>query len=291
MRTKRILVVDDDPDLLFLVAHSVKSMSLGYVVDTASGAEAAIDKFGRQAFDLVVTDYMMPGKNGLELVKDLRQKSPDTKFLVMTAHQETAQVRNSVAEMELGFIGKPFVLPELAEAIEEALVETYPQVGEIIAETELPREAITESLTTLWHQTGALSVILADAQGFPLVVVGENNQAKSTRLSALVTNNFLAAAEMASLYGEGDFGIKSGFYEGQKINIYALNIRQRYFLVVIFKAGVKPGSVWFYTKQMAALLAKLIPVDVAASAHPANLDMSKDFDTIVGDKAGSDPNK
>ena len=116
MKTKRILVVDDDPDLLFLVAHGVKSMSPGYVVETASGAQAALDKFEQQGFDLVVTDYMMPGKNGLELVKDLRRKSPDTKFVVMTAHQETARVRNSVAEMEIGFIGKPFVLPELAGA-------------------------------------------------------------------------------------------------------------------------------------------------------------------------------
>jgi CheY-like chemotaxis protein len=290
MRTKRILVVDDDPDLLFLVAHSVKSMSLGYVVETASGAEVAIDKFGQQAFDLVVTDYMMPGKNGLELVRDLRQKAPDTKFLVMTAHQETARVRNSVAEMEIGFIGKPFVLPELAEAIEEALVETYPQSGEIVAETELPRKAITESLTSLWRQTGALSVILADTQGYPLVVVGENNQAKTTRLAALVANNFLVAAEMASLYGEDDFGIKSGFYEGHKINIYALSIRHSYFLAVIFKAGVKPGSVWFYAKQMAAILSKMVPADSTASSHPANLAMSEDFDTIVGDKAGSDSN-
>ena len=137
MKTKRILVVDDDPDLLFLVAHGVKSMSTGYAVETASGAEAALEKFGRQAFDLVVTDYMMPGKNGLELVKELRQKSPATKFLVMTAHQETARVRSSVAEMEIGFIGKPFVLPELAEAIEETLVETDPQRSEVVAETGL----------------------------------------------------------------------------------------------------------------------------------------------------------
>jgi CheY-like chemotaxis protein len=264
-------------------------MSTGYAVETASGAEAALDKFRQQGFDLVVTDYMMPGKNGLELVKELRQKSPATKFLVMTAHQETARVRSSVAEMEIGFIGKPFVLPELAEAIEKALVETDPQSSEIVAETELPRQAITESLTSLWRQTGALSVILANAQGYPLVVVGENNQAKTSRLSALVANNFLAAAEMASLFGEDDFGIKSGFYEGQKINIYALNIRHSYFLAVIFKAGVKPGSVWFYAKQMAAVLTKMMPASSPASPRRANLAMSEDFDTIVGDKSGGDP--
>ena len=85
MDGKRILVVDDDPDLLFLVAHGVKSLSPDYQVSTANSAGAALEQVQKQQYDLIVTDFMMPDMTGLEVTEQLLVKQPKLKILVLSS--------------------------------------------------------------------------------------------------------------------------------------------------------------------------------------------------------------
>ena len=283
MDAKRILVLDDDPDLLFLVAHGVKSLSPDYQVGTANSAVAALELVQKQNFDLVVTDFMMPQMTGLELVPKVREISPGTQFVLMTAHHDTKRVQGNIKELGLaGFVGKPFVLADLLEIVQRVVKETSVTVEQAKIDVASLKKTIDKLLRDLWQQTEARSIVLVNTNGTPIHRVGSDEPAVISRLSTFVSANFLAVAELSSLFGDNESIFKSSFYEGNNYNIYAYNINGDYFLAVLFGCDTKPGTVWFYTKQAAAELDSLLPT--VAVNHKSDNTIANDFDTLLGDK-------
>ncbi len=283
MDGKHILVVDDDPDLLFLVAHGVKSLSPDYQVNTANSAAGALEQVQKQNFDLVVTDFMMPDMTGLELVPKVREKSPNTQFVLMTAHHDTKRIHSNIKEMGLaGFVGKPFVLADLLSIIQRVVTETSVTSEQVQNNVASLKESIDKQLRELWQQTEARSVVLVNTNGNVIHRVGSDDMAIVSRLAGFVSTNFLAVAELTSLFGDNESIFKSSFYEGNNYNIYAYNINNDYFLAVLFGVDTKPGAVWFYTKQVATQLDSLLPT--ASVNHKSDNSIAKDFDTLLGDK-------
>lgn len=288
MESKRILVVDDDPDMLFLVAHGIKSLSPNYQVNTAPSAMTALEQVQKHRFDLIVADYMMPEMTGLDLVSKVRQFSPNTQFVIMTAHHDTNRIREVVDKLDIGgFIGKPFILPELLDVIQQVANKTGRPSGPDHQSDSLPKEKIVDFLGELRRQTGARNVLLVNTDGNPLHVVGENDPAKISRLAAFVSSNFTAITELGTLFGDSDASFKSSYYEGNSYNIYVYNLDGDYFLSVIFGTDVKPGSVWFYTKQMAATLNKLLPPPATVLDSPAQDTLAQDFEELLGNSAAN----
>ena len=283
MDGKRILVVDDDPDLLFLVAHGVKSLSPDYQVSTANSAGAALEQVQKQQYDLIVTDFMMPDMTGLELVPKVREISPETQFVLMTAHHDTKRIHSNIKEMKLaGFVGKPFVLADLLEIIRRIVAETSVTSEKVQTDVASLKKTIDKLLRELWQQTEARSVVLVNTDGTPVHRVGSGELAIISRLATFVSANFLAVAELASLFGDNESIFKSSFFEGNNYNIYAHNINGDYFLAVLFGIDTKPGTVWFYTKQVATELASLLPT--VAVNHKSDNSLASDFNTLLGDK-------
>ena len=81
----RVLVVDDEPDILRMLRRVL--MDLGYEVQVTDRPYDALELYraSAPAFDLVVTDYSMPGMDGLELVRAMRAERVDAFFLMITA--------------------------------------------------------------------------------------------------------------------------------------------------------------------------------------------------------------
>jgi two-component system phosphate regulon response regulator PhoB len=108
MAKERILVVDDEEDILELVRfHLVRE---GYQLVLASSGEEALKKAGRETFDLVVLDLMLPGLDGLEVAKALKgdAKTKTLPIIMLTAKGEDADI---VTGLEIGaddYITKPF---------------------------------------------------------------------------------------------------------------------------------------------------------------------------------------
>jgi len=94
----------------------------GYNVLLASNAEEALHAAGKaQKIDLVVTDVIMPGASGVELVRELRTSRPDIRVLYLSGYTNDAIGRHGVLEPGVPFLAKPFRPAELARKVREVL--------------------------------------------------------------------------------------------------------------------------------------------------------------------------
>jgi len=104
---RRILVVDDEPGMLEVCSDTFESLEDTEVVTSTSGAKA-VELLKSEHFDLLVTDIRMPDVDGVQVLRDLKQCSPGTAAIVLTAYP---MVDTAVASMKLGaadYITKPF---------------------------------------------------------------------------------------------------------------------------------------------------------------------------------------
>ncbi|MCD6451511.1 MAG: sigma-54-dependent Fis family transcriptional regulator [Acidobacteria bacterium] len=117
----RILVIDDEENMLELYSRILGKE--GYKVTTALTAEEALDLFGSKVFDLIIADLALPGMNGVELLKKVKEEDPDIPYILITAY---GTVESAVEAMKLGafdYIPKPFQTEELKIVIKKALKE------------------------------------------------------------------------------------------------------------------------------------------------------------------------
>lgn len=121
MPKERILVVDDEEDILELVRYNL--VREGYQVTGALTGEEALKKARSEAFDLIVLDLMLPGIDGLEVTKRLKdsRKTENIPIMMLTAKGEEADI---VIGLELGaddYITKPFSPRVLVARVRTAL--------------------------------------------------------------------------------------------------------------------------------------------------------------------------
>jgi two-component system cell cycle sensor histidine kinase/response regulator CckA len=116
-----ILVVDDDPAVLEVAARVLERA--GYeVLQAAEGAEALeVARAHEGRVDLVLTDVVMPGMSGRELGDRLTRERPGTRLLYMSAYTEDEAILRGVEIAGMNFLGKPFSLEGLADAVRQAL--------------------------------------------------------------------------------------------------------------------------------------------------------------------------
>ncbi|MBI2684927.1 MAG: response regulator [Acidobacteria bacterium] len=79
---QRLLLVDDHP--AGLAARSSVLNELGFCITSASSAESALEKFRAEPFPLVVTDYKLPGKTGVDLIAGIRAVAPETRIVLIS---------------------------------------------------------------------------------------------------------------------------------------------------------------------------------------------------------------
>ena len=116
-----ILVVDDDDGIRSLVKKYLNENN--FLVTTANSAEDASEKITIIKFDLIILDIMMPGKNGLEFIKDNKKKL-DSPIILLTAKGEASE---RVEGLEIGaddYLAKPFEPKELILRIKNILNKT-----------------------------------------------------------------------------------------------------------------------------------------------------------------------
>ena len=116
-----ILVVEDEPTLLQLVERALAAQ--GYDVTAALGPEEAIRRSDERpgSIDLLLTDVVMPGMNGVELAHQLTTARPGLRHLYMSGYTADLIAEHGVIDQEVDFLAKPFTLAELATAVRKVL--------------------------------------------------------------------------------------------------------------------------------------------------------------------------
>lgn len=95
--TIRVLQVDDEPDFLEMSAELLERTSDGIEVVTETDGEAALDRLAGGGVDCVVSDYDMPGTDGLGLLREVRTSYPDTPFILLTARGSEAVASEAIS--------------------------------------------------------------------------------------------------------------------------------------------------------------------------------------------------
>lgn len=118
---RRVLVVDDEPQNLDTFRRVWRRY---YDIEIAGSGEAGLALLASQEFDVVLTDYGMPGMNGAEFVKQARQRSP-VAMVMLTGYMDKPEVRElEDAGQVFAVLGKPWERAVLLDVVERASQHT-----------------------------------------------------------------------------------------------------------------------------------------------------------------------
>jgi DNA-binding NtrC family response regulator len=115
----RILIVDDDDGVRENLAELFQVV--GYSVVTAGSAPEAMGKLAQHDIDLLLTDYRMPGPNGVELIESARRVKPGLRAILMTAFGDSFTEIESVRRGAIGYVNKPFEADEITNLVSRIL--------------------------------------------------------------------------------------------------------------------------------------------------------------------------
>jgi YesN/AraC family two-component response regulator len=122
-RTYRILIVDDDKDCLSSLKNILlREENMVLEIFTANNGEEAWNRLQEKGFDLVLSDYKMPGMDGIELLARVKDKFPNTQRILITAFSDLSVAKQAINKAEIhNYIEKPWDNEELKKTIFLAL--------------------------------------------------------------------------------------------------------------------------------------------------------------------------
>ena len=113
-----ILVVDDDKSIRYSLK---RMMEKDFSILTAQNGEEALSRFSEHSPDLVIMDIKMPGRNGIEVLKEIKSIDPKSLVIIMTAYGTTETAIEAMKYGAFDYILKPFPIPKMKGLIEKAL--------------------------------------------------------------------------------------------------------------------------------------------------------------------------
>jgi DNA-binding NtrC family response regulator len=135
----RILVVDDEPDILTLLRHRLEQ--LGYAVSTAANGPEALRRIASEPPALVLLDLKLPRVSGLEVLKQIKQTSPECMVIVMTAYATVEKAVEAMKEGAYDFLTKPLTPGHLELVVQKAFEREALQRAHRLLQEELAWKA------------------------------------------------------------------------------------------------------------------------------------------------------
>ncbi len=142
----KLLLIDDEPDILRVLSMSLKAD--GYTVVTAANGTDGVATFEKEKPDIVITDIKMPGMDGIEVLKKVKERNPDAEVIIITGHGD---IENAIEALKHGasdFINKPVRDEALAIALIRARekFDLKQQLKEYTTDLEKKVDAATREL-------------------------------------------------------------------------------------------------------------------------------------------------
>jgi two-component system, NtrC family, response regulator AtoC len=232
MNKKSILIVDDEIHTCQGLARALK---YEWETFTASNGKEAIKTFEENPVDIVLTDVKMPGMNGIELLRQIKNIRPEVPAIVMSAYNETETVVDAVKAGAYDFITKPFRLDDLDGVLKTAVQASpslqLPSTNKTISH-QLPALAQNKQGSNnspqIIYQSAAMEQVLRTVQQIAsarssVLITGESGTGKEVIAKAIHAAStrsnkaFIAvhcAALNANLFESELFGHEKGSFTG-----------------------------------------------------------------------------
>ena len=139
----RLLVVDDDADMLRLL--SMRLGAAGYAVTAVGSAEAALAQLDIERPQLVISDVRLPGRDGLALFDEVRQRHPSLPVILLTAHGTIPDAVEATRRGVFTYLTKPYDARELLERVNQALALAAPDAPAAPADEAWRRDIVSRS--------------------------------------------------------------------------------------------------------------------------------------------------
>lgn len=112
----RVLVADDSATMRKIIMRSLNAVGIPTATEASDGNEA-VQTFAPGQFDLVLTDWNMPGKTGLEVIKEIRAKDAKVPIIMITTEAEKSRVLAAIEAGVSDYLVKPFTPDTLREKL------------------------------------------------------------------------------------------------------------------------------------------------------------------------------
>jgi DNA-binding response OmpR family regulator len=263
----KILVVDDSPQISKALGDLLTAS--GYVVRTAPSAERALQILESAAFDLIITDLKMTGMTGIDLARQVLQRTPNLPIVILTGFGDMDSVVSALRLGVADYLKKPFSIDEVMSVVEREIArskgrQALPTVEKpaekpprlyIFAQRAL--EQIEAVLSRLRAQATAESAMLVEEAGYVIAAKGMSSGADFVPLSNLIASSRSTSVSLATLLGETqDFS--TSYMEGQRVSVYTTSLGRSLYLAVIVPKGTKQGLVWLYAKEAAVEIDRIV---------------------------------
>ncbi len=114
----RVLVADDSSTMRKIILRSLQAVGVTETTEAADGSEA-VALFNPGEFEMVLTDWNMPGKTGLEVVQDIRARDANVPIIMITTEAEKGRVMQAIQAGVSDYLVKPFTADTLREKLEK----------------------------------------------------------------------------------------------------------------------------------------------------------------------------
>jgi DNA-binding response OmpR family regulator len=164
---KRILIVDDDPDVHGFLTVALKET--GRYLESAFDGLEGLRKFESSRWDLFITDVIMPGIDGMELLERVRRIRPETPVVVMTVDSTAEKIVSAIRDNAFSWFRKPFTLQAVREMVDRALTGSRLEHDiEVISASprwlELRLRCDMETATRVLHFVREMETTLPEAE-------------------------------------------------------------------------------------------------------------------------------
>ena len=171
----KILVVEDEPDLNHIIAKHLKAE--GYIVDSCFNGNDAVYYITEESYDAILLDAMLPGKDGFEVLKDIRNKKIETPVMFLTARDQTNDIVTGLDYGADDYVVKPFSFDEVLARL-RVIIKRCPQkhstsysCGDLIIDTD--QKSVLEYMVR--NKNIALSRSQIESNAWGIDFDGESN--------------------------------------------------------------------------------------------------------------------
>ncbi|MEW6600701.1 MAG: sigma-54 dependent transcriptional regulator [Nitrospirota bacterium] len=176
---KKLLIVEDEETL----CESLKRVlsKEGYVVDTVNNAESALSMQQERTYDLIVTDIILPGMTGIELIRKIKEDNPEQIVVVMTAYASLETAVEALRAGSYDYIVKPVMHEEIKQIVKNAISQKVLQKENFLLKCQLENRYDIGTISL--YKSPAMRALIEEIKGIAesetnLLVLGDTGTEK-----------------------------------------------------------------------------------------------------------------